>query len=160
MPKERRSCCDLSNNLHGSGTADSDGPRTYEQSKRWWQMMQSNTASYVQDAETRNTLQQPALSSTRRAENVEKSVIWPARVDPSGTAQPKAKARSKKGKGGKRASTVKTRWNCGETWADVFPVSQGEGPSVGRFDHSKPSRQPGHHHGRCNWKLLGPWQRE
>ena len=49
-----------------------------------------------------------------------------------------------------------------ELWrerAPVVPVSQ-EGPWGGRFDHSEPGEQPGHHHGWRNWKLLRLCQRE
>ena len=38
-------------------------------------------SKHVQDAETQITLQQIAFTSTKRAENVEKSVTWRVRVD-------------------------------------------------------------------------------
>ena len=66
-------------------------------------------SKHVPGAETLITLLQTVLTLTKRAENVERLVIW------SGTPQPKAKGGQKGKGGGKGANAVKTCWICGES---------------------------------------------
>ena len=85
---QRGSCCYLSSDVHGSDTADSDGCWSHEQrnteqrrqgNESRWRTKQSNTASMSKMRKYGS--QQIALISMRRADNVEKSFIWRARVD-------------------------------------------------------------------------------
>ena len=85
-------------------------------------------------------------TSTRRAEHVEKSVIRQVCVDLLELLNPKPKG-GQKGKGGRKGSDMASMGTC-------LPGV------VGRFYHSEPSGQPGHHHGWRSWKRLRPWQRE
>ena len=64
---------------------------------------------HVRDVETRNTRPKIVPTLIKRAENVERSVIWQVRAD-----QPKPKGHGKQSKGGKGTSSPKTCWNCGE----------------------------------------------
>ena len=70
-------------------------------------------SKHVPGAETLITLLQTALTLTRRAENVERLVIWQV-CRSSGTPQPKANGGQKCKGGGKGANAAKTCWNCGE----------------------------------------------
>ena len=85
-------------------------------------------SKHVQDAETRITLQPTVPTPTRRAENVERSVIWQVRVDLLESlvrfpwlsqSTPMdigvvGKGKSSKG-GGKGSNAAKTGWNSGES---------------------------------------------
>ena len=96
-------------------------------------------SKHVQDAETRITFQQAALTPTRRAENVERSVIQQVHVDLLEHRSPRQReavrrARRQECRG---SQDVLKLWR---EWALVIPVSQGEGPCGGRVDHSESSR--------------------
>ena len=58
----------------------------------------SNAASMFQGAETRITLQQTVLTLTRRADNVERSVIWQVCVDLLELLSPKPRVVARRAK--------------------------------------------------------------
>ena len=72
-------------------------------------------SKHVPGAETRITLLQTVLTLTKRAENVERLVVWQVCVDLLELRSPKAKGGQKGKGGGKGASAAKTCWNCGES---------------------------------------------
>ena len=72
-------------------------------------------SKHARDVVTRITLQQIALTLTKRAENVEKVGHLSSACRSAGPPQPKSKSCGKKGKGGVGARAAKTCWACGES---------------------------------------------
>ena len=98
---------------------------------------------HVQDAETQITLKPTALTSTRRAEHVGKSVTWRVRLD----------LVERRAREARVAGTAKTSWNCGETGHTFSQCPMKKDHAVeDLFDHNEPSGQPGHHHGCRTWQ--------
>ena len=65
---------------------------------------------HVRDVETRSTRPQIVPTLIKRAENVERSVIWQVRADQLDRNKPKPKGHGKQSKGGKGTSSPKTCW--------------------------------------------------
>ena len=72
-------------------------------------------SKHVPGAETLITLLQTVLTLTKRAENVERLVIWQVCVDPLELLSPRPRAVRKGKGGGKGANAARTCWNCGES---------------------------------------------
>ena len=103
---QRRSGFDFSCDRRGSDTTDSDGHWSRRQGKIWqrwqgskrcWPTSQSHSGKPVQDAVTRITLLQMALTLTRRAEKCGKVGQLASVCRSSGTPQAKAKGGEKGG---------------------------------------------------------------
>ena len=105
-------------------------------------------SKHVQDAETRITLQ-PTVP-TRRAENVERSVIWQVRVDLLEPRSPRQRVAVRRAR---EASAAKTCENCG-VCGHLSSQCPKKKVHAGRVDHRKSSGQSGNHHGWRDWKLL------
>ena len=80
-------------------------------------------------------------TSPRRAENVEKSVIWRVCVSIFWTTAAKGKGRRQQGQGRQVCRHSQNVLELWREWTLVDPVSQEEGRPGGILDHSKPSGQ-------------------
>ena len=72
-------------------------------------------SKHVSGAETRITLQQTVFTLTKRAEHVERLVIWQARVDLLELLSPRPRVVRRARGCGKGANAAQTCWNCGES---------------------------------------------
>ena len=72
----------------------------------------SKRSKHVQNVGTLFTLQQTALTPTRRAENVEKSVIWHVRVDLLEHRSPRQREAVRRAREARVQAQSKTCGNC------------------------------------------------
>ena len=114
-----------------------------QRSEMWWQTSQSNAGSMLKMWKHRShfsklpSLRQDVTKVRKSRSSGEcTSIFW------NTAAQGKGRRYEGQGRQGcKHSENVLELWR---EWA-----SQEEGP--GRFDHSEPSGQPGHHHGWRSW---------
>ena len=95
----------------GKGTSGKGGKGSKRADKRNNQTQRACSRCGNTDHTSANSV----LTLTKRAENVERLVIWQVCVDLMELLSPKAKGGQKGKGGGKGANPVKTCWNCGES---------------------------------------------